>query len=80
MGERAPAAGESKQHLRLIVNGESCIVAAGLTVHGFLQSLGLVPAMIVVERNLEILDRDWYDTTVLVSGDRLELVHFVGGG
>jgi thiamine biosynthesis protein ThiS len=36
--------------------------------------------MVVVERNLEILDRDRYDTTLLVSGDRLELVHFVGGG
>jgi thiamine biosynthesis protein ThiS len=79
MGERAPA-GESKPHLRLIVNGEPRVVAAGLTVHGFLRSLGLVPAMIVVERNLEILDRDRYDTTLLVSGDRLELVHFVGGG
>ena len=63
-----------------MVNGKPRTVAADLTVRELLESLGLTPATIVVERNLEILDRDQYDATLLVAGDRLELVHFVGGG
>ena len=66
--------------VQLMVNGKPRTVAADLTVRELLESLGLTPATIVVERNLEILDRDQYDATVLVAGDRLELVHFVGGG
>jgi len=64
----------------LMVNGKPRTVAADLTVRELLESLGLTPATIVVERNLEILDRDQYDATLLVAEDRLELVHFVGGG
>ena len=66
--------------IRLSVNGEPRTVAPGLTVRGLLESLGLTPATIVVERNLEILDRERYEDTVLDEGDRVELVHFVGGG
>jgi thiamine biosynthesis protein ThiS len=36
--------------------------------------------MVVVELNLEILERSAYETVALAPGDRLELVHFVGGG
>jgi thiamine biosynthesis protein ThiS len=49
-------------------------------VRGLLERLDLVPETIVVEHNLEILDRASYDRVLLREGDRLELVHFVGGG
>jgi thiamine biosynthesis protein ThiS len=51
-----------------------------MSVGDLLEELGLVPALIVVERNREILDRGEYDRTALKNGDELELVHFVGGG
>ncbi|MEX1256818.1 MAG: sulfur carrier protein ThiS [Gemmatimonadota bacterium] len=66
--------------IRLRVNGTDRTVPAGETVRGLLESLDLVPATIVVEHNLEILDRATYDHILLREGDRLELVHFVGGG
>ena len=66
--------------IRLMVNGESRTVTSGLTVRGLLESLDLASGTIVVERNLEILDRAKYDEVVLIEGDKLELVHFVGGG
>ena len=66
--------------IRLMVNGESRTVTPGLTVRGLLESLGLASGTIVVERNLEILDRAKYDEVVRGEGDNLELVHFVGGG
>lgn len=76
--DTAPAGAEAL--IRLMVNGESRTVTPGLTVRGLLESLGLASGTVVVERNLEILDRAKYDEVVLGEGDNLELVHFVGGG
>lgn len=66
--------------IRIRVNGEDRTVTSGLTVRELLEELELVPEMIVVEHNREILDRDRYADVALREGDRLELVHFVGGG
>ena len=66
--------------MKLQVNGQERDVPDGLTVAGLLEHLELDPRLIVVERNLEILDRRRYDTTDLQTLDRLELVQFVGGG
>ena len=62
------------------LNGKEREVAADITVSGLLDQLGLVPGMVIVERNREILARDNYPSVRLSEGDRLELVHFVGGG
>lgn len=62
------------------INGEERTVDEGLTVSELLRSLDLNPGLVVVERNREILDRDRYDEVEVQAGDRLELVHFVGGG
>jgi thiamine biosynthesis protein ThiS len=64
----------------VVVNGTPRKAPVGSTVKDLIESLGLVPGMVVVEKNLEILERDRYATAHLVAGDRLELVHFVGGG
>jgi thiamine biosynthesis protein ThiS len=66
--------------VRITVNGEARDVTTGLTVAGLLDSLGLHPGLVVVERNREILDRARYGDVPVRDGDVLELVHFVGGG
>jgi thiazole synthase len=66
--------------LTVTVNGESRTLEGGLTVRGLLVSLGLDPAKIAVERNLEIVPRSTYDAVAVAEGDRLEIVHFIGGG
>lgn len=71
---------DDEARIELQVNGRPRVVSEGLTVRELLEKLDLQPATIVVERNLEILERDAYDEVVLEEGDRLELVHFVGGG
>lgn len=68
------------ESVRIQLNGREREVAAGMTVLGLLEELDLVPGMVVVERNREILARDSYAAVRVVEGDRLELVHFVGGG
>lgn len=66
--------------VRIRLNGEERTVPHGLTVKGLLESLDLNPALVVVELNDEILDRDAYAGVPVRDGDRIELVHFVGGG
>jgi thiamine biosynthesis protein ThiS len=66
--------------IRVTLNGEERELPVGLTVAAVLETLGLHPGLVVVERNLEILDRERYPAVVVEEGDTLELVHFVGGG
>jgi thiazole synthase len=62
------------------LNGEVRRLAGQMSVRALLESLGLDPAKIAVERNLEIVPRSTYDQVALSDGDRLEIVHFIGGG
>jgi len=62
------------------VNGEHKRVTAGLTIAGLAEELGLVPAKLAVERNLEVVPRSTLDQVIVEDGDELEIVHFVGGG
>jgi thiamine biosynthesis protein ThiS len=78
--DRGVGAAIEGSEIELTVNGRPSRVARGTTVRALLESLDLVPATIVVELNLGILDRGDYASVVLEGGDRLELVHFVGGG
>ncbi len=66
--------------IEILVNGESRKVAAGLTLTRLLDSLELKGDRVAVERNRAIARRDQWSATVLEAGDRLEIVHFVGGG
>jgi len=51
-----------------------------LTVEGLLKHLALDPSKVAVERNLEIVPRSTYGHVGLAQDDRLEIVHFIGGG
>lgn len=62
------------------VNGEPRRIASGATIAALCEDIGLDPAKVAVERNLEIVPRSQLADTRLVEGDRLEIVHFVGGG
>ncbi|MDG2534861.1 sulfur carrier protein ThiS [Sphingomonas sp. HITSZ_GF] len=64
----------------ITVNGEHKRVTAGLTIAQLAEELGLVPAKLAVERNLEVVPRSTLDQVMVEDGDELEIVHFVGGG
>ena len=66
--------------LALTVNGEARSVTAGTSVAGLLAEIGLAERKVAVERNLEIVPRSQYSTTMLCAGDAIEIVHFIGGG
>ena len=66
--------------LALTVNGESRAVPPGSSVTDLLGLIGLAERKVAVERNLEIVPRSLYATTLLCQGDAIEIVHFIGGG
>ena len=68
--------------LSLILNGETLELDLPdyATVQDLLTRRGLKSDRIAIERNGEIAPRKSWGETRLLSGDRLEIVHFVGGG
>jgi sulfur carrier protein len=62
------------------VNGEMRAATPGATVIDLLCDLGLDGGRVAIERNLEILPRQKWSETKVESGDRYEIVQFVGGG
>ena len=72
--------GLEKRELRIQVNGEVRSVADQSTLSDLVTELSLPPARIAVELNGTVIRRDQWSETALHEGDRLEIVHFVGGG
>lgn len=66
--------------LSIRINGEHRRVAGGTTLAEMINSLGLDPHRVAVERNLEIVPRSTFESVCVDDGDDFEIVHFVGGG
>lgn len=66
--------------ISLTLNGETRRVRLGWSVADLVRDIGLDPAKVAVERNLEIVPRSTLMDVRLADGDALEIVHFVGGG
>ena len=66
--------------MKLWINGEERALDAVADVAELVSALGLDRRKVAVERNLEIVPRSVYDATPLHEGDRIEIVHFIGGG
>ncbi len=70
----------SESDIRIMMNGKQRRVPEGATISSLLSSLELDRRLVVVELNEEIVRRTELDEVVVREGDRVELVHFVGGG
>lgn len=68
------------ESIALTVNGQAMQAASGQSLAAFITQLELDTRKVAVERNLEIVPRSTYATVTLQNGDRLEIVHFIGGG
>ena len=66
--------------ISISVNGEVRSVEAGSTIAKMLESIGLDPRKVAVERNLEVVPRSSLGQVIVDEGDKFEIVHFVGGG
>lgn len=66
--------------MNLIINGEERAFEDSLSLAGLVEKLGMKQDRVAVELNRDIVQRGKWAETILNSGDRLEIVHFVGGG
>ncbi len=62
------------------LNGDALTVAEGTTVQALLERQGLGERRVAVEVNGEIVPRGRHPTHLLHPGDRIEIVHALGGG
>src|SRR5437016_14328306 len=65
--------------MKLVINGEARSFDLPLTLAGLLEQLGMKQDRVAVELNRTIVTREKWGETNLSEGDRLEIVHFVGG-
>ncbi len=66
--------------MNLTINGESRVVSLAESLGALIEQLGMKSDRVAIELNREIVPREQWAVTPLQDGDRLEIVHFVGGG
>ena len=66
--------------MKIYLNGETREFAHGLTVDSLISTLGLEPTRVAIELNRKVIRRSDWQGTILHDDDRVEIVHFVGGG
>jgi thiamine biosynthesis protein ThiS len=66
--------------MTLHINGENREFDDGILLSNLFEEMGMKTDRVAVERNGEIVPRRRWAETALADGDRLEIVHFVGGG
>ena len=66
--------------MQVMVNGETTDIKSASTIAELLELLQITRERVAVEVGLEIVPKGQYDSRTLAEGDRIEIVHFVGGG
>jgi len=66
--------------MQIIINGESKTVNELITAQQLLKELGMIDKKLALEINQEIVPRSSLSTCVLKAGDRVEIIHAIGGG
>ncbi len=70
----------TKGVMRIRLNGDERGITQGLTVSALLQELDILPDRVVVEVNMEVLERQDFGHRVLKERDQVEIMNFIGGG
>ncbi len=68
------------EEVEIILNGERRRLPSGKSLLQLIQDLGLEEGQVAAEVNRQVVRRDAWERTPIVSGDEVEIVHFVGGG
>ncbi len=66
--------------MRVTVNGEEKRFEEGVTLQQIMQKLGIVEKVMAAAVNMEVVKKERWATFSPREGDRIELLHFVGGG
>ena len=66
--------------MQIILNGTEKNFQDQISIATLIRELGLDKRKIAVERNREIVPRTAFNSDSLCEGDKIEIVHFIGGG
>ncbi|OAB43760.1 sulfur carrier protein ThiS [Paenibacillus glacialis] len=67
--------------MKIEINGEQVEIPSNCTtITDLLVHFGLETKIVIIEWNKQILEKSNHDKTGISDGDRIEIVHFVGGG
>lgn len=66
--------------MEITVNGEKQTIETQVTVARLLEGLEIDPETVVIERNLDILNREDHGEILLEEGDSIEIIRMVDGG
>ncbi|MBL4832729.1 MAG: sulfur carrier protein ThiS [Pseudomonas sp.] len=66
--------------MQIQLNGDPFVLDRPMTLSDLIEQLGLTGKRLAIELNLEIVPRSQHSDTVLAEGDRVEIVHAIGGG
>jgi thiamine biosynthesis protein ThiS len=66
--------------MEITVNGEKQTLDGQVTVAHYLEELGIDPETVIIERNLDILNRDDHGSILIEEGDCIEIIRMVDGG
>ena len=66
--------------MKIELNGKTQEIVAGLSATGLIETLDLTGKRMAMEVNEEILPRSRFDSYIIQSGDKVEIVHAIGGG
>ena len=66
--------------IKITLNGEDKFIAEKTSIQNLLEELELDVKKIAIEKNYEIIMPEEFGDSVLSEGDRIEIVHFIGGG
>ena len=66
--------------MKIVVNGKELEYKDSITIQELLDNLKIKDKVMAVAVNMEIVKRDRWNSSTLSEGDKVELLHFVGGG
>jgi len=66
--------------MKIVVNGEEKTFEDGTTLAGVIEKLGISDKVMAAAVNMEVVKKDNWSSFVPKEGDKIELLHFVGGG
>ena len=66
--------------IEIKLNGETKTIDAEVTIDRLLDLFSLPRQRVAIEHNLAVVSRDEWPVTIVREGDKVEVVHFVGGG
>lgn len=66
--------------MQILLNGDPFVLDRAMTLIDLIEHLGLTGKRLAIELNLEIVPRSEHNQTFLAEGDRVEIVHAIGGG